>query len=282
VRTLLGAAVIAAFAAAAPARAQDAGDSDHWDARLTAVSGEVAVHPADGSAEVAGEAGMPLEQGDRIVTSADSTAEISLDGESLMSLTANSDFTLEDTRKNASIFSLTFGSLMAKIQKLGSQSLKVRSPTSVAAVRGTEFGVDVEGEQSHVGVFDEGRVEVQGGEGRAEVLTPNQETSVRRGESPLRAAPLSRFAGRREAMRAHVRRLSLVRRNWKPMSSAQRRGARAGALRRARGRRLNRRVIQRRSQEQRRREQQRRNPNANQRKRPLPRRQAGEGEGGPK
>jgi hypothetical protein len=281
VRTLLGAAVLGALLLAAPARAQDdGGDADHWDARITAVSGEVVVHPADGSPEVSGETGMPLEQGDRIVTSADSTAEISLDGESLISLSANSDFTLENTQKSASIFSLTFGSLMAKIQKLGSQSLSVRSPTSVAAVRGTEFGVDVDGEQSHVGVFDEGRVEVQGGAGRPEILTPNQETSVQRGRAPLRAAPLSRFAGRREAMRAHVRRLALVRRNWRPMSASQRRGARAVALRRARGRRPSRREIQRRSQEQRRREQQRRNPGANQRKRPMPRRQ--DGEGGPK
>jgi hypothetical protein len=239
-RTLLCAVALAACAAAAPilALAQDSG-SDRWDARLTAVTGEVVVHPAGGGDEVEAEADMPLEEGDRVVTSADSTAELSLDGGSLITLSANSDFTLEDTRKSASIFSLALGSLIAKIEKLGAQNLSVRSPSSVAAVRGTEFGVDVEGEGSHVGVFDEGRVEVKGGSGAAEVLTPNQETSVARGQAPMKAAPLRRFAARREMMRERVRRLQVVRRNWKPFKAAKRRAARAATLRRLRRRRLN-------------------------------------------
>jgi len=233
------AAVFAACVLAGPALAQDAG-ADHWDARLTAVTGDVVVHPAGGGDEVAGEADMPLEEGDRVTTSADSTAEISLDGQSLISLRENSDFTLENTRKDASIFSLSLGSILAKIEHLGDRSMSVKSPTSVAAVRGTEFGVDVEEGGSHVGVFDEGRVEVQGASGGKEVLTPNQETSVARGEAPSRAAPLRRFAARRALMRAHVRRLAVVRRNWRAMPAAQRRAARANAFKRARQRRLNR------------------------------------------
>ena len=245
-RILACAVFLAGLAAAAPARAQDGG-SDHWDARITNVTGTVVVHPADGSTEVDADADMPLEQGDRVVTSAGATAEIALDGGSLMTLSENSDFTLENTQKSASIFSLSLGSLLAKIQKLGTQSLSIRSPTSVAAVRGTERGLhhveaaagvdgdeaDVEGDggQSHVGVFDEGRVEVQGSSGgRPEVLTPNQETSVARGQVPMRATPLRRFAGRREAMRARVRRLESVRRNWRPLSADQRGRRRAGAL----------------------------------------------------
>jgi hypothetical protein len=232
------AAAVAACVFLGPAAAQDSGD--RWDARVTAVTGEVVVHPAGGGDEVAADEGMPLEEGDRIVTSADSTAEISLDGGSLIALSADSDFTLENTRKDASIFSLTLGSLLAKIQKLGTQSLSVRSPTSVAAVRGTEFAVDVEGEQSHVGVFDEGRVEVKSQAGGTEVLTPNQETSVARGQAPRKAAPLRRFAARRALMLAHVRRLAVVRRTWKAMPAAERREARAKALKRLRRRRLKR------------------------------------------
>jgi len=234
------AAALVALTLAAPARAQDGGDADQWDARITSTTGEVVVHPASGGDEVEGVAGMPLEQGDRIATSADASAEISLDGASLITLSENSDFTLENTRKSASIFSLTLGSLMAKIQKLGTQSLSVRSPTSVAAVRGTEFAVDVEGDQSHVGVFDEGRVEVQGSAGGTEVLTPNQETSVARGQAPQKAAPLRRFEARRALMAARVRRLAFVRRNWRSIPAGQRRAARARALRRGRQRRMNR------------------------------------------
>ena len=230
-RTLACAVALAACAAAAPALAQDS-LSDRWDARLAAVTGEVVVHPAGGGDEISGAVDMPLEDGDRVTTSAGATAEIALDGGSLIALRESTDFTLEDTRKSASIFSITLGSILAKIQKLGSQSLSVRSPTSVAAVRGTEFGVDVEGDQSHVGVFDEGRVEVKGQSGGTEVLTPNQETSVARGQAPLRAAPLRRFAARRALMRAHVQRAAFVRRNWKPMAAAQRRQARVNALKR--------------------------------------------------
>jgi hypothetical protein len=233
------AAALAAALLAAPASAQDSG-SDHWDARITAVTGEVVVHPAGGGDEVAGDVDMPLEEGDRVVTSAGATAEIALDGGSLISLREGTDFTLENTQKSASIFSVALGSIMAKIQKLGSQSLSVRSPTSVAAVRGTEFAVDVEDGQSHVGVFDEGRVEVKGQSGGMTVLTPNQETSVSRGLSPMRARPLQRFAARRELMRAHVQRLAAVRQNWKTMPMAQRRQMRSKALKRLRQRRLNR------------------------------------------
>lgn len=233
------AAAVAVCVLAGIGRAQDAG-ADHWDARLTAATGEVVVHPAGGGDEVAGEADMPLEEGDRVTTGADSTAEISLDGQSLISLRENSDFTLENTDKKASVFSLSLGSLLAKIEKLGTRSLSVHSPTSVAAVRGTEFGVDVEGDSSHVGVFDEGRVEVSGAAGGTQVLTPNQETSVARGQRPTQAAPLKRFAARRALMRAHVRRLAFVRRHWKAMPPAQRREARARALERQRQRRQNR------------------------------------------
>ena len=233
----------AAFAvclALGPAAAQDAPAGDHWDARITAVTGEVVVYPAGGGDEVSGDVDMPLEAGDRVVTSAGATAEISLDGGSLLSLRESTDFTLENTQKSASIFSVALGSIMAKIQKLGSQSLSVRTPTSVAAVRGTEFAVDVEGDQSHVGVFDEGRVEVKGQAGGMTVLTPNQETSVTRGLAPMRASALMRFAARRELMRAHVQRLAVVRRNWKAMPLLQRRVIRAKALKRLRQRRVNR------------------------------------------
>lgn len=216
---------------ALPARAEN------WDARLTAFTGEVVVHPADGSEAVEAQVDMPLEPGDRVVTSSASTAEVSLDGESLIAVAESSDFTIEKADKNESVFALTVGSLIAKIQHLGDQRLSVRTPTSVAAVRGTEFGVEVESpEQSHVGVFDEGRVEVKG-EGGTEVLTPNQETSVRRGMAPMKARALQRFAARREAMRGHLQRLQAVRRNWKAMSVERRRERRARALqRRARNR----------------------------------------------
>jgi len=257
------AAVALVALACAGVSAQDS-SSDRWDARLTAASGDVRVHPADGSEPVEGSADMPLEEGDRVVTGEGASAEISLDGESLLTLSANSDFTLEKTARDESSFSLAFGSLLAKIQSLGARRLSVRTPTSVAAVRGTEFGVDVEGaDQSHVGVFDEGRVEVSG-QGATEVLTPNQETSVARGRPPLKPFALKRFVARRKMMRARIMRLQAVRKAWRQLPPGPRKRRRLKALRRRiKAIRKNKQAVQRRIQKQKQLRQQQEQPRNN-------------------
>ncbi|MDD5302447.1 MAG: FecR domain-containing protein [Elusimicrobia bacterium] len=206
--------------ASSPARAQE----ERWDARLAGVSGEVTVLAVDGSPEVSGEAGMPLEEGDRVVVAEGGSAEVALDGGSLIALRENSDFKLEKTAKGESTFFLSAGSLLAKIHSLGTQRLRVRTPTAIAAVRGTEFGVEVEGEDSHVGVFDEGKVEVTGEKGGApELLISNQETSVRKGQAPEHAAQLKRFMALRGQMRGQGRRLAAIKAKWKALPPSQRR-----------------------------------------------------------
>lgn len=227
-------ALIAAFAllslAASPARSQE-----RWDARLGAVSGDVTVLAADGSPEVSGEDGMPLEEGDRVVTAEGGSAEVCLDGGSLITVRENSDFKLEKTAKGESSFYLALGSLLAKIQKLGDQRLKVRTPTAVAAVRGTEFGVEVDGDDSHVGVFDEGKVEVTGDKGGApELLISNQETSVKKGGAPEHAAQLQRFMAHRAQMRGHGRRLAAMKAKWKALPPDQRQQMRKKMMERMR------------------------------------------------
>ncbi len=203
----------------APAHAQEAS----WDARLGVVSGDVTVVAADGSPEVSGEAGMPLEEGDRVVVAQGGSAEVALDGGSLITVRENSDFKLEKTAKGESTFYLSLGSLLAKIQKLGNQRLRVRTPTAVAAVRGTEFGVEVDGDNSHVGVFDEGKVEVTGDKGGPpELLISNQETSVKKGEAPAHAEQLKRFMAHRGQMRGQGRRLASIKAKWKSMPPEKR------------------------------------------------------------
>jgi hypothetical protein len=212
---------------------------DSWDARIASVSGDVTVVAADGSPEVSGEAHMPLEEGDRVVVGDGGSAEIALDGGSLITVRENSDFKLEKTAKADSSFFLAAGSMLAKIQKLGERRLKVRTPTAVAAVRGTEFGVDVDGEDSHVGVFDEGKVEVTGAAGGApELLISNQETSVAKGQAPKRAEQLKRFMARRAQMRAHGRKLAAIKSKWKTLPAGERRELRKKMMARMREHRL--------------------------------------------
>ncbi|MCR4294060.1 MAG: FecR domain-containing protein [Elusimicrobia bacterium] len=219
------------LSAAIPLRAQEAG----WDARLGAVSGDVTIVPADGSPEVSGEAGMPLEEGDRVVVGDGGAAEVALDGTSLLSVRPKSDLKLEKIGKGDSTFFLKVGSLLAKIQKLGARSLRVRTPHAVAAVRGTEFGVETDGAISHVGVFDEGKVEVSGGEGgKAELLRANQELSVKKGAAPGHAVQLRRFMAHRARMRGHGRRLAALKAKWKALPPEERRAARVKAMERMR------------------------------------------------
>ena len=233
---------------AASAFAQGAPDAS-YDARLTAVAGEVAVYSASDPSEPAqAESGMFLEEGDRVVVSSGSSAELSFDGKSLIDLNENADFTLTSLSRARAELSLAFGSLIAKIQKLGDDNLEVRTPAAVAAVRGTEFGVEAGsgGADAHVGVFDEGRVEVTGQAGM-QVLTPNQETSVRRGGAPEAPHPLRRFLARRAAMRAALRRLAFVRAHWRRVSAARRRAMRRRAWARQRARWRARHVMRRRA-----------------------------------
>jgi len=207
------------LAAAAPVLAQ----AESWDARLGAVSGDVTVVAADGSPEVSGEDGMPLEEGDRVVVAEGGSAEVALDGGSLITVREKSDFKVEKTDKGDSSFFLQVGSLLAKIQKLGTHRLRVRTPTAVAAVRGTEFGVEVDGNNSHVAVFDEGKVEVSGDKGgKPELLISNQETSVAQGQAPLHAAQIKRFMVHRAQMRGQGRRLAAIKAKWKALPPDQR------------------------------------------------------------
>ena len=213
---------------ATPGWAKDAS----WDARLTAVNGEVSVAPSGGEAATA-EVGLPIEDGDRVTTGAGASAEITLDGESLITLGENADFTMHTSAKKASEFELALGSLLAKIKTLGRGGMTVRTPTSVLAVRGTEFAVDVDAEQSRVGVFDEGRVEVRDRDGgNAQTLTANQETFIPRGGPPRRPEPLRVFAQRREMMRGQVQRLGEIKREWRRMPAGDRRSARQNFLER--------------------------------------------------
>jgi hypothetical protein len=215
----------------APVCAQE----ETWDTRITGVSGEVTVRPVDGTPEVSGVTDMPLEEGDVVVVAEDASAEVALDGGSLITVREKSELKIEKAAKGDSTFFLSIGSLLAKISKLGTARLRVRTPTAVAAVRGTEFGVEVDGDDSHVGVFDEGKVEVTGADGGTpELLISNQETSVKKGAGPLRAEQLKRFTTHRALMRGHGRRLAAIKAKWKALPPEQRGELRKKVLERMR------------------------------------------------
>ncbi|HVC08965.1 MAG TPA: FecR family protein [Elusimicrobiota bacterium] len=238
-----------AFAAAFPAavlgqgNAAAASGANDWDARIVSTQGAVEVFPAGASSSVAAAAGMPLEQGDRVTTGPGASAEVGLDGLHLISLNEDSDFVLRSDDRSSTKLSLSSGGLLAKIQHLlTGQALMVETPEAVAAVRGTEFGVDVNAQgATDVGVFDEGRVEVQGSAGGPPaILTPNHETNVPRGGRPARPYALRHFLRYRARMARLLRRQRRLRRLWRRMPSARRRLLRRAMMKRARARRARR------------------------------------------
>ena len=225
----------AALFAASPVRAQEPPAEADYEARLTEAKGEVMVFTVEEPEGVPGDKDMPLAAGDRVKTGEDSSAEIVFSGEHCVSLRSRSELTLTALRRQDSELSLALGSLLAKIQSLTGGDFRVRTSAAVASVRGTEFGVEVDNEdpsQTHVGVFDEGKVAVTGAGGAPELLKANQETSVRRGGRPMAAYQLKRFTRQRQFMRGFRKRAQAVRKAWRPLAAGQRQQKRREMLQR--------------------------------------------------
>ena len=210
-------------------------DDTARDVRLIAVSGEVTVYQAGATEGTAASADLPLDDGDRVVTGPGSAAELGLDDGSVVSLDERTDFTLRSEKRSDTVLEILTGGLVAKIKKLTAvEGLRIKSPTAVASVRGTELGVEVvEKGETHVGVFDEGRVEVSGDAGEKQTLSPNQETRVIRGGSPARPAALKRFLKRRAFVRGRLRqRTGWLAQHWKKLSPDKRKELRQKLLER--------------------------------------------------
>ncbi|MFA6319164.1 MAG: FecR domain-containing protein [Elusimicrobiota bacterium] len=205
------------------------GQEDRWEARLTDVKGAVTVYAPGGDPEgLPAEKDMPLDENDRVKTGVDGYAELAFEGESVVVLKANSQLTVAASRKGGSEIGLAFGSLLAKIgAALGAGGFRVRTPTAVCAVRGTEFGVEVageaEGSETAVGVFDEGKVEVAGPSGDVpETLMSNQETVVRQGSRPLAPYVLKRLMKHRKLVRGLGKRAQQIKKRWSSLPAEKR------------------------------------------------------------
>jgi len=134
----------AVLAVAAPAMAADVG--------LIKVSkGDVRIERA--GAKVPATVGAAVQPSDVIVTGADGLAGITFTDNSLVSLGPNSVFSIDKYRFDSTTHqgefesSLTKGRLAAisgKIVKQSPEAMKVRTPSAIMGVRGTEFIVQVD------------------------------------------------------------------------------------------------------------------------------------------
>jgi len=136
--------VVAALAFAAPVLADDIG-------QVKVAKGAVQIE-RDGK-RVAATVGMPVRTADVLVTGADGSAGVTFSDNSLVSVGPDSVFAIDkyrfDTTTHAGEFEGTLrkGKLAAvsgKMVKQSPESMKIRTPSSVMAVRGTEFVVQVD------------------------------------------------------------------------------------------------------------------------------------------
>ena len=113
--------------------------------------GDVKIQRADG--RVAATVGAPIRAADVIVTGADGSAGVTFTDNSLVSIGPNSVFAIDkyrfDTTTYAGEFegSLRQGRLAAvsgKMVKQAPESMKIRTPSAIMGVRGTEFVVQVD------------------------------------------------------------------------------------------------------------------------------------------
>jgi len=135
--------VAIALSFAAPALANDIG-------QVKVAKGAVQVE-REGK-RVAATVGMPVRISDVLVTGADGSAGVTFSDNSLVSVGPNSVFAIDKYRFDSTTHvgefegSLRKGKLAAvsgKMVKQTPESMKIRTPSSVMAVRGTEFVVEV-------------------------------------------------------------------------------------------------------------------------------------------
>lgn len=139
----IAAAAVLALAVAAPAKANDVGE-------IKVAKGTV--HVERGGKRLPASAGMPIRQSDTLVTGADGSAGVTFSDNSMLSAGPNSVLVVDhytfDSTTHAGKFdaSLQRGSLAVisgKMVKQSPDAMRIRTPSSVLGVRGTEFIVKV-------------------------------------------------------------------------------------------------------------------------------------------
>jgi hypothetical protein len=106
-----------------------------------------------GAERIAVRAGMPVQQSDKVVTGADGTVGITFSDNSLLSIGPESRFAIDhyvfDSTTHAGRFDSTLSRgtvavVSGKIVKQSPEAMKIRTPSSIMGVRGTEFIVKVD------------------------------------------------------------------------------------------------------------------------------------------
>lgn len=197
--------------------------------RLLDRTGSVYVHLAGTPDEdlVEAPAQSSLDEGDQVITGKYSTARLLMDGQSIIELGPQSDFTIKKLEGPSFDFFLAGGRFLAKIKSLmeSKKVMNVRTPVAVAAVRGTELGIIYDDEKglNDVCVFDEGEVAVEStSTGQTVVLNAGTEATVVRGLGRIQPRPIEKFEGLRANLVALRERRNVAWKEWKAKTLEER------------------------------------------------------------
>jgi hypothetical protein len=131
------------FSVSAAALAADAGE-------IKVVRG--AAHIERGTERLPVKVGMPVQEADRVVTGADGTVGITFADNSLLSIGPSSNFAIDryvfDSTTHAGKFDSTLSKgtlavVSGKMVKQSPEAMRVRTPSAIMGVRGTDFVVRV-------------------------------------------------------------------------------------------------------------------------------------------
>ncbi len=170
-------------------------DAQNFSGEITDIKGTVQISTSTENNWANAVEGMPVLPDYRIKTNLKSSCIINLDDGSLIFIDENTSASVDILEitgdRHSSRFSLLIGKILANIEKSKNTKMEIKTPNSVAAVRGTEFAVEVNTVTTNVGVFD-GKVAVANPDVSPEevLLNPDEETTVEKGAKPGRPEKL--------------------------------------------------------------------------------------------
>lgn len=191
--------LVLAALAAAPLKAEEE------IAVLSRVERRVDIRRAGEEEWVRAELGEYLRSGDRVRAGRRSSAEISFLAGVETSLEENTEIKIRatSTRQDTDL-DMIEGEMFNRVRELS--NLEIKTPQAVAAVRGTNFGVELR-RQTRVYVLD-GIVDVHNQQGRVE-LTGGTETTVETGKAPSEPGEIDEDTRKRRTEEIQRRRLQL-------------------------------------------------------------------------
>jgi hypothetical protein len=166
------------------------GEFHPTEARINFMKGHVNVQRTETEAWKPAFIRMSLFTGDKVKCEEQAETEIVLNDGSIIKLRDNSLMQIEmmerdkKEKSNRTALKVYQGKILGSIRKLSSKNSKftVSTPTAVAGIRGTVFGVFVEGDSTELDVLN-GEVAVQGDTGPEVMVKEKMTTTICKGDS---------------------------------------------------------------------------------------------------